>query len=92
MQAAVGKVQLTKLDKMLESNKARYLALEESMGESFNFREIPLNSKIIHDCLIFEDSSIKRKQFVELLNTSGFGTKNLPDAITGTVLHIGGML
>jgi len=82
MQAAVGKVQLTKLDKILESNKARYLGLEESMGESFSFREIPQNSKIIHDCLIFfEDSSIKRKQFVELLNTNGFGTKNLPDAI-----------
>ena len=82
MQGAVAKVQLTKLDKMLEANRTRYSALVEEMGPSFNFREIPAKSGTIHDCLIFfeEDQSL-RSRYITILNENGFGTKNLPDAI-----------
>jgi 8-amino-3,8-dideoxy-alpha-D-manno-octulosonate transaminase len=82
MQAAVGKVQLSKLDRMLDANKVRYQALQAGMGDLFDYREIPEKSGIIHDCLIFfESDPEKRKSFVALLNEKGFGTKNLPDAI-----------
>jgi 8-amino-3,8-dideoxy-alpha-D-manno-octulosonate transaminase len=82
MQAAVGKVQLSKLDRMLEANEERYLALVDSMGESFDYRSIPQKSEIIHDCLIFfEKDEVLRKKLIDILGSEGFGTKNLPDAI-----------
>jgi len=82
MQGAVGKVQLSKLDKMLEANRERYVELVDSMGEEVDFRSIPEKSKTIHDCLIFfEQDEGQRKRYINLLGSEGFGTKNLPDAI-----------
>jgi len=82
MQAAVGKVQLSKLDKMLEANRERYVQLLDSMGDAFDFRLIPDKSETIHDCLIFfEEDEGLRRSYVDLLGLEGFGTKNLPDAI-----------
>jgi 8-amino-3,8-dideoxy-alpha-D-manno-octulosonate transaminase len=82
MQAAVGKVQLSKLDRMLEANRLRYQALQNAMGDLFDYREVPVKCEIIHDCLIFfENDPEKRKSYIAFLNEQGFGTKNLPDAI-----------
>ena len=41
MQAAVGKVQLSKLDDMLNENYMRYDVLENMLGTNYKLREIP---------------------------------------------------
>ena len=83
MQAVVGKVQLKKLDKIVKENKKRYLTIYKCLKKNkVSFREIPLSSEQIYDTLIF---FIKKKnlriKIVNILNKSGIGTKNLPDAI-----------
>lgn len=83
LQAAIGKVQLKKLDYIISENKKRYIALfNEIKKTKLIFRLIPKNTIQIFDTLIVrcEDKKI-RKKIVKLLNVTGFGTKNLPDAI-----------
>jgi 8-amino-3,8-dideoxy-alpha-D-manno-octulosonate transaminase len=83
LQAAIGKVQLKKLDYIISENKKRYIALfNEIKKTKLIFRLIPKNTIQIFDTLIVrcEDKKI-RKKIVKLLNATGFGTKNLPDAI-----------
>jgi 8-amino-3,8-dideoxy-alpha-D-manno-octulosonate transaminase len=83
LQAAIGKVQLKKLNYIIKENKKRYTALiKEIKDTSLNFRSIPNKSVQIYDTFIFSCENIKtRKTIVKLLNKKGFGTKNLPDAI-----------
>mgnify|MGYP006089777293 CR=1 FL=1 len=84
LQAVVGKEQLKKLDFILKENKVRYESLFNVIKKVplLNFRVIPKKSKQIYDTLIFkcQNQKIKRK-IINILNTGGFGTKNLPDAI-----------
>ena len=82
MQAAVGKVQLSKLHMILEKNKERYMAIEENLDKSFIRRQVNQNSEPIFDTFIFQVEEKKRRnEIINLLNTEKFGTKNLPDAI-----------
>ena len=82
MQGAVGKVQLSKLSRMLEANKERYQALEDAMGGKFRLRTIPEECVPNFDTLIIiEPDGKMRKTFIETLVSEGFGTKNLPDAM-----------
>ena len=82
MQAAVGKAQLRKLDAMLMANRARYRALEQSLGGRYQLRSIPEPCVTTFDTFIIIslDESIRHKM-VALLANDGFGTKNLPDAM-----------
>jgi len=82
MQAAVGKVQLKKLDKMLRSNIERYSALGAALNNRFSVRAIPEKAETIFDTyILFTDDKTTRENIISLLQKEGFGTKNLPDAI-----------
>ena len=82
MQAVVGKVQLSKLDKIINLQKKRYKELNNALKKKYELREIPKNSKITFDTFIFfiKNKDIRNK-VIKLLNRKKFGTKNLPDAI-----------
>jgi 8-amino-3,8-dideoxy-alpha-D-manno-octulosonate transaminase len=82
MQAAVGKVQLGKLDKMLAANKERHRRLSALLGETYVLREQLEGSDSCDDAFIFfvEDEGVRGK-VVALLQETGFGTKNLPGAV-----------
>lgn len=82
MQAVVGKAQFAKLDMIIDENKKRYDELLTSLSGAFEMRTIPKGSAPIYDTFIFyiEDRLIRDK-VIDLLNQTGFGTKNLPDAI-----------
>ena len=84
MQAAVGKIQLKKLDTVIRESKKRYLAIYKKIfkNKELEFREIPKNSEQIYDTLIFfVKNKTLRGKIIQVLNKNGIGTKNLPDAI-----------
>ena len=82
LQGAIGKIQLSKLDKMLLENKKRYSALQAGLQEKFRLRKIPEAGEPTYDTLILIESDKKlREKIVELLRENAFGTKNLPDAM-----------
>ena len=82
MQAAVGKVQLGRLNHIIAENKKRYDALEKNIPSTVKTRKIPDGSDLIYDTLIFfADTSEEKDRYVEILTDEGFGTKNLPDAM-----------
>ena len=63
MQAAVGKVQLSKLNKMLLENKKRYNALNDILCKNYDLRHIHDNTQPNFDTFIlFEESERKRKR------------------------------
>ena len=82
LQAAVGKVQLTKLDIMLAENKKRYFILHEKISKVAHVRsEIHMHSGS-YDTFIFclQDPKL-RNLVLDILQKLKFGTKNLPDAM-----------
>tara|TARA_Y100000590_G_scaffold455912_1_gene605438 strand:+ start:2556 stop:3683 length:1128 start_codon:yes stop_codon:yes gene_type:complete len=82
MQGAIGKVQLSKLKKMINNNKKRYTALDKLIRTKFQIREIPKESDGTFDTYIFYVNNKKLKsKILKILYTSGIGTKNLPDAM-----------
>jgi len=82
MQAAVGKVQLDKLPEMISANQIRHESLTTALDGIVDAREILPETGPICDCFIFfvEDQP-KRQSIVDYLRSTGFGTKNLPDAV-----------
>ena len=82
LQAAVGKVQLNKLNNMLIENKNRAKKLNDILINKFQFRSIPKNSVPTWDTVIINVDNLEyREKIIKILNTDGFGTKNLPDAM-----------
>jgi len=82
MQAAVGKVQLGRLNYILSENKIRYQMLENNVPSSVTVRKIPNGSDPIYDTFIFFIKSKEEKErCIKILTDDGFGTKNLPDAM-----------
>lgn len=82
IQGIIGKVQLSKLDKIIRENKKRYLLLDKDLSKIFTIRQIPPESQSTYEAYIFtEKNSNIRKKIIKKLNTLKFGTKNLPDAI-----------
>lgn len=82
LQAAVGKVQLNKLNNMLIENKNRAKKLNDILINKFEFRSIPKNSVPTWDTVIINVDNLEyREKIIKILNTDGFGTKNLPDAM-----------
>lgn len=82
IQAAIGKVQLGKLDRLLVENADRYDAVDELLSSKFQQRKIIKGGVGQKDCYIFRVPLRKeREKIIELLLEKGFGTKNLPDAV-----------
>ena len=82
IQAAIGKVQLRKLDRLLVENAKRYDAVDELLSSKFQQRKTIKGSVGQKDCYIFRvPLREEREKIIELLFEKGFGTKNLPDAV-----------
>ena len=80
--AAIGIVQLSKLDFIIDENLKRYRILEDKLSSLFEFRAIPSRATPSYDTLIFTvDCENLRAKVIETLNDLKFGTKNLPDAM-----------
>ena len=75
LQAAVGKVQLNKLNNMLIENKNRAKKLNDILINKFQFRSIPKNSVPTWDTVIINVDNLEyREKIIKILNTDGFGT------------------
>ena len=82
IQAAIGKVQLRKLDRLLVENAKRYDAVDVLLSSKFQQRKKIKGSVGQKDCYIFRvPLREEREKIIELLLEKGFGTKNLPDAV-----------
>ena len=82
LQGAIGKVQLSKLEKMVTDNKLRYNLLKEKIENFFVLRPLLHEAKPTFDTLMFKVPSkeIKNKILEKIYNNS-FTTKNIPDAM-----------
>jgi len=83
IQAAIGMVQLSKLDHILKAQKENKARLKERIGNlNFRFREIVADSGDIGDSIIvFIDKSVKSRTLSKLIQEFSLPTKNIPDAI-----------
>ena len=82
LQAAVGIVQLKRLNFILKENKKRYEILLKNLKKKFLIRHLIKGSKSSMDTFMFrvENKSLRLK-IVKFLRKSGIGIKNVPDAI-----------
>lgn len=95
LQAAIGLVQLNKLDAAIKQQKINKRKIKDALKdiENITFRSFADEEGETADVLVFfvSDIAIKDK-FVKHLKEKGIGTKNLPDAINwhfaGTWDHI----
>lgn len=82
--AAIGLVQLKKLDFVVETNRNHYKIYEDALKgiKGLNFRRIPDKCNPLCDCLIFSfPEKDQASNFVSMINSKGLVTKNVPDAI-----------
>ncbi len=84
IQAVIAKVQLEKLDYIVEKNRKNYAIIKSALlgMKGIKFRKIPDQCRPLCDTLIlqFESKEVASK-FVTGIKSKGFGTKNVPDAI-----------
>ncbi len=82
IQAAIGKVQLSKLEFMLTENQKRYEILNESISKVSKVRSELPSHQGSYDTFIFSINNKNLKQkIISFLKELNFGTKNLPDAM-----------
>ncbi len=83
LQGAIGLVQLSKLDMILEKQRQNKQLLKNALKDCpFQFRKILDEDGDIGDALVFFlDTRDQTNTFVEKIREAGLGTKNLPDAI-----------
>lgn len=82
IQAAIGKVQLSKLEFMLTENQKRYEILNKSISKVSKVRSELPSHKGSYDTFIFSINNKNLKQkIISFLKELNFGTKNLPDAM-----------
>ncbi len=82
LQAAVGKVQLSKLNYMVEENRKRYSILFDGLNDFVSVRSELENHLGSYDTFIISlKNNKKQKLIIETLNNLKFGTKNIPDAM-----------
>jgi 8-amino-3,8-dideoxy-alpha-D-manno-octulosonate transaminase len=83
LQAAIGLVQLSKLDMIVKSQRENKKRLKRAIRSlPFDFRKIPDPEGDIGDSVIFFlEKREQAKIFSEKMKEAGLGTKNLPDAI-----------
>ena len=79
---AFGKVQLGKFSGILKESKKRYLTLERYIShDQIKLRHVNLGNEPNYDTFVISIENKKlRNRVISLLNQTGFGTKNLPDA------------
>ena len=79
---AFGKVQLGKFPGILKESKKRYLTLERYISHNqIKLRHVNLGNEPNYDTFVISIENKKlRDRVISLLNRTGFGTKNLPDA------------
>ena len=53
LQGIVGKVQLTKINRILSENKKRYNAIKNNLSKEIEIRKIPDHSEPVYDTFIF---------------------------------------
>jgi len=81
IQGCIGKVQLSKINKLLQDNKRKYSVLSLNI-KNFKHRVLPKNSKPNYDTFIFfVEKNYQKKKILKILNKYKVNTKNLPDAI-----------
>ena len=66
---------------IINDNKFKYKALEKIIRPYFELRKINSGSEIIYDTLIVYEKDSEKRKIIKILNSLGFGTKNLPDAM-----------
>ena len=95
LQGAVALAQLKKMDVILEKQRSNKKQIKKGIRGAYGieFRDIPDEGGDAGDTLVFFlESKEKALLFASKLRESGFGTKNLPDAISwhfaGTWTHI----
>lgn len=82
LQAAVGKVQLTKLNHMIHQNKIRYEKLYSQISKFFAVRQHYSDSVPSYDTFMFRpDSPEQVAKCISFLKEKGIGTKNIPDSM-----------
>jgi 8-amino-3,8-dideoxy-alpha-D-manno-octulosonate transaminase len=82
LQAAIGKVQLTKLNYMLHQNRIRYEKLYSQISKFFTVRSPSSDSVPSYDTFMFKlNSSQQITKCIDLLKKKGIGTKNIPDSM-----------
>ncbi len=84
IQAVIAKVQLTKLNYIVEKNRENYSIIESAFNgmKCGKFRKIPSQCNPLCDTLIVQfDSKDIADEFVTRIQSNGLGTKNVPDAI-----------
>lgn len=83
IQAAIGMVQLSKLDHIINTQKENKARLKERIRTlGFSFREIVADSGDIGDSLIvLIDKKLKSQTLTKLIQEYSLPTKNIPDAI-----------
>ena len=83
VQAAIGMVQLSKLDKILKAQKYNKARLKEKIGaKKFSFRDIVDDSGDIGDSLIvLVNDKISPKILANLIKDYSLPVKNIPDAL-----------
>ena len=79
---AFGKVQLGKFSGILKESKKRYLTLERYISHNqIKLRHVNLGNEPNYDTFVISIENKKlRNRVISLLNQTGLGTKNLPDA------------
>ncbi len=82
IQAAIGKVQLSKLEFMLKENKKRYDILKDCISPFYKIREeLPFHQGSYDTFILNVKDNLERKKIITFIKKSNFGTKNLPDAM-----------
>tara|TARA_A100001015_G_C14783654_1_gene630178 strand:+ start:368 stop:793 length:426 start_codon:yes stop_codon:yes gene_type:complete len=82
MQGVIGKVQLSKLKKIISLNRSRYKELYKILSNKVIIRKNFKGHIGIFDTFIFRlKNKIEIKKVIKLLSEKGIGTKNIPDAL-----------
>ena len=82
LQGAIGKVQLSKLKKMVSDNKLRYNLLKEKIEKKFFLRPLINEATPTFDTFMFKVPSQEIKsKILEKIYKNSFATKNIPDAM-----------
>jgi 8-amino-3,8-dideoxy-alpha-D-manno-octulosonate transaminase len=82
LQAAIGNVQLNKLNIILRNNKKKYQILESKIKKKYTIRQCSKKNLQIYDTFIFfEKNSKSRNKILSILKKNKVGTKVLPDAM-----------
>ena len=82
LQGAIGKVQLSKLSKMIFDNKERFQILKNKIEDKYLLRPLIEHAHPTYDTFMFKVSSKKLKdKILEEIYSNSFSTKNIPDAM-----------